>query len=53
VSFGEVSPVRYLGTDAATGLPIYRLDITDLDDRFDIDDLRSRWQAKLGLRFSF
>jgi len=53
VPFGEVSPVRYLGTDAATGLPIYRLDITDLDSRFDIDDLRSRWQAKLGLRFSF
>ena len=26
---------------------------TDLDRRFRTDDLRSRWQAKLGVRFNF
>jgi hypothetical protein len=41
------------------GKPIYQLFFVeddgsiDFDGRFSIDDLRSRWQAKLGLRFSF
>jgi hypothetical protein len=51
-NFGAVSPVRYDGLNAE-GKPIYRLNFTDPDRRFTIDDLRSRWQAKLGLRFSF
>lgn len=53
VAFNEVSPVRFDGIDAATGKPIYRLNFTDPDRRFTTDDLRSRWQAQLGLRFSF
>ncbi len=51
-NFGAVSPVRYDGlTD--DGKPIYRLNFVDPDRRFSVDDLRSRWQAKIGLRFSF
>ncbi|MCB1058435.1 MAG: TonB-dependent receptor [Acidobacteria bacterium] len=53
VPFAETSPVRFDGIDAATGKPIYRLNFTDPDRRFSTDDLRSRWQAQLGLRFSF
>jgi len=53
VRFGEVSPVRYRGTDAATGKPIYDVQFTDPDDRWNTDDVRSRWQAKLGVRFRF
>lgn len=53
VPFGEVSPVRYQGIDAATGKPIYQLNFVDPDARFSVDDPRSRWQAKIGLRFSF
>jgi hypothetical protein len=52
-NFGEVSPVRFVGIDQATGKPIYHLNFTDPDRRFFVDDLRSRWQAKLGLRLSF
>lgn len=51
--FHEVSPVRFEGIDAATGRPIYHLNFFDPERRFSIDDLRSRWQAKLGVRFSF
>jgi len=54
VSFGAVAPITYGGVDEETGKPIYVLNrFTDLDRRFQVDDLRSRWQAKLGLRFSF
>lgn len=58
VSFGESSPLRYGGTNAE-GKPIYQLFFVeddgtiDYDGRFSIDDLRSRWQAKLGVRFNF
>lgn len=52
-NFNEVSPVRYQGTDAATGKPIYQITNADPASRFRIDDLRSRWQAKIGLRISF
>jgi hypothetical protein len=52
-SFNEVSPVQYGGTDDATGLPIYRLNFTDPEDRWTMDDLRSRWQARIGLRIGF
>lgn len=51
--FGEVSPIQYLGTDAATGKLRYNVLFTDPSRRFDIDDVRSRWRAKLGLRMSF
>ena len=56
VPFGTVSPVTYLGTDDA-GKPIYELRymVTDPENNsmFSFDNLRSRWQAKLGLRYSF
>ncbi len=53
VGNSEISPIRHRGYDAATGKPIYELLITDPDKRWSYDDLRSRWQAKLGLRLSF
>lgn len=51
--FGEVSPVNYQGVDAATGKLRYTVNFTNPDNRFDIDNLRSRWQAKLGVRVAF
>ena len=51
--FGEVSPVSYNGVDAATGKLKYTVFFTDPGRRFDLDDVRSRWQAKLGVRLSF
>lgn len=55
VPFSGVSPVRFDGIDEATGKPIYNLEseIFDPDDRWVIDDLRSRWRAKLGVRWTF
>lgn len=53
VRFGTFQAVEFDGIDAATGKPIYALNFDDPDDRFVIDDLRSRWQAKLGIRFNF
>jgi hypothetical protein len=53
VPFNTYQAVRFGGIDAATGKPIYQLQFSDPDQRFVIDDLRSRWQAKLGLRFNF
>ncbi len=50
--FNEVSPVRFGGL-AEDGRPIYRVNFTDPDERFDINDFWSRWQAQLGLRFRF
>jgi hypothetical protein len=54
-AFSEVSPVDYIGIDAGTGKPIYRLQNVALnpDNKFVVDDLRSRWQAKLGVRLRF
>ncbi len=55
VSFGTVSPVTYRGvTD--DGKPIYELRnvVTDPDTNiFSTDDFRSRWRARLGIRWSF
>lgn len=48
-----VSPIQYRGVDDATGKPIYRIQFSDPDARFQTDDLRSRWRGQLGLRFSF
>jgi len=52
-AFSEVSPIRHRGYEEGTGKPIYELLYTDPDDRWSYDDLRSRWQARLGLRLSF
>jgi outer membrane receptor for ferrienterochelin and colicin len=50
------TPVNYIGQDAATGKPIYREAAANRlipGGQFTTADLRSRWQAKLGLRLSF
>lgn len=52
-TFNTVNPVRPRGFDEATGKPIYQLNFVDPDRRFVQDDLRSRWQGQLGLRFTF
>ncbi len=56
VSFGTVEPVRYIGvTD--DGKPIYELRdvVTDPENNsiFQYNDIRSRWRARLGVRWSF
>lgn len=53
VSFNELSLVDYEGIDEASGKPIYELQITDPERRFTVDNLRSRYQMKLGVRFTF
>ena len=65
VSNQNTSPVTYLGNDPS-GKPVYREASTTLNSdgtrnfgsltpgrQFSIADLRSRWQARLGLRISF
>ena len=53
-NFNAVSPISFEGVDDDSGKPIYGVSrFTDLDRRFRTDDLRSRWRAKIGLRFSF
>lgn len=55
-AFSEISPVTFSGIDAATGKPIYTLASVVTNPavtKFTIDDLRSRWQAKIGLRWRF
>ena len=55
VPFGTLTPIEYQGvTD--DGLPIYELTdiVTDPDeDLYTIDQLRSRWRMRLGVRWSF
>jgi len=55
-NFNAVTPVEYQGM-TADGKPIYQLfgEITDPADNpiFETHNVRSRWQAKLGLRWSF
>ncbi|MDX1501463.1 MAG: TonB-dependent receptor [Thermoanaerobaculia bacterium] len=56
VQFGTVTPVEYVGlTD--DGKPIYELQriVTDPDNnsQFETHNIRSRWRAKLGVRFTF
>jgi hypothetical protein len=55
VPFGTIDPVSYEGvTD--DGKPIYELrsEVTgDGDNYWQIDNLRSRWKARLGIRWSF
>jgi outer membrane receptor for ferrienterochelin and colicin len=54
--FNTVSPVDFDGFDAS-GRPIYSLNriVTDPEnnDKFDTHNIRSRWRAKLGLRWTF
>jgi len=55
VPFGTVDPVRFQGV-SETGLPIYELRSEVLypdTNIFRIDDLRSRWKMRVGLRWSF
>ncbi|CAM2005362.1 TonB-dependent receptor [Acanthopleuribacter pedis] len=52
VSFSTFQLIRYRGTNSE-GKPIYQLNATELDNRFETDPLRSRWQGQFGLRFSF
>ncbi len=59
--FNQVTPIRFDGIDAATGRMIYNIsNLTAVDAsgqptfrKFNRDDLRSRWQAQIGLRVSF
>jgi hypothetical protein len=56
VAFGTSTPVNYRGTDAATGKAIYQeafRNALQQGSQFSTADVRSRWQAKLGLRFTF
>jgi hypothetical protein len=56
INFGTVSPVSYRGV-SGEGQPIYELRnvVTDPEntDIFTINDLKSRWRMRLGLRWSF
>jgi hypothetical protein len=50
------TPLSYQGLDAATGKPIYQPAFTGAlsgNRQYSSNDLRSRWQLKLGLRLSF
>jgi hypothetical protein len=51
----NISPIQYAGIDTATGLPIYNIATiaSPTFNKFTTDDLRSRWQAQLGLRVRF
>ena len=53
VSFQTYTPFTY-SVDAATGKPKYTRSVSIADGAaFSTNDLRSRWQLKLGLRLSF
>jgi len=53
-SFGDLDPIRF-AVDTATGKYIYDLATINAPTyrKFDRDDLRSRWQAQLGVRVRF
>lgn len=55
-NFNAISPVDFDGFDAQ-GRPIYDLDpiVTNPEgnDKFDTHNIRSRWRAKLGVRWTF
>ncbi|MGA7614886.1 MAG: carboxypeptidase regulatory-like domain-containing protein [Thermoanaerobaculia bacterium] len=56
VSNQNYLPVYYQGIDSATGKPIYRERFNGALDpgaQFSTADVRSRWQARLGLRVTF
>jgi hypothetical protein len=53
--FNGLTPVAYGGLDPATGRMIYNLNAVTRSDsqRYQRDDLRSRWQGQIGLRLRF
>jgi hypothetical protein len=57
MEFGNVQAVRYAGPDPETGKPRYQLYPVVRDPAnnplFTLDNVRSRWRAKLGVRWSF
>jgi outer membrane receptor for ferrienterochelin and colicin len=56
VSNQNATPVQYRGIDPATGKHIYREPFAgawSAASQFSVADLRSRWQARLGVRLSF
>jgi hypothetical protein len=57
VPFGTVSPYRWLSNDADTGKPVVLLfsQVTNPEDNpiFQTHNERSRWRAKLGIRWTF
>ncbi len=55
VNFGNIQVGRFLGLDDETGKPTYLLfnTVFSPENRFTLDNLRSRWRGKLGLRFTF
>lgn len=56
VSYQTYTPITYKGIDAATGKAIYQTAFNgslNSGRAFSTNDLRSRWQLKLGLRLSF
>ena len=56
VSNQNYTPVVFQGIDASSGLPIYRENFngsTNPGRQFSTADLRSRWQARLGVRVNF
>jgi hypothetical protein len=55
-SFPMTEPITYGGIDKTTGLMIYNINnitASTWAGTFTRDDLRSRWQAQLGIRFRF
>ncbi len=57
VPYGNVQAVRYAGLQPDTDLPIYQLRYAVSNPEeypmFEVDQVRSRWRAKIGLRWSF
>lgn len=50
----STTPITYLGQDAATGKPRYQASASALRSApYSLNDLRSRWQLRLGARLSF
>jgi len=51
----NIAPIQYGGLDTATGKPIYNIATiaSSTFRKFTTDDLRSRWQAQVGLRLRF
>ena len=56
VPFGTLTPISYEGV-TEDGLPIYELRniVTNPEDNplYEIDNIRSRWRLRFGLRWSF
>lgn len=54
VSNQTTTPITYSGQDAATGKPKYTASASTLNRApWNLNDLRSRWQLRLGARLSF